>query len=492
MLDSNFNKMKKIIKYTLFSALIATLGLQSCKDSYFEEVTKNPNLVDVASMSSLLSTSTYKAGRNNYNVSNITSYFAQYLANPSANGLTDTYQQSDYTSTWDALYFAMADANELKKLAVAQNASEYKGVADVLIVYNLNLANDLWGTVPFSAAFDKNNVYPKYDKDEDVYKASMLLIDEAIVELQKTGSPFKIDVTNDLIYGNNSAKSSNQRLSWLKLAYALKARMLNKVSKTAGYNPTAVLAAVGNSFASNTDDAGMNALFTSVNRNFWSNLADGNARQSLDGWLSEQLVDHINGTTYGIIDPRAPKITDKAPVNGLFIGTVNGAGNRLPGANTLKDECYVSPNSPWTSDTAPISLVTFAELKFIEAEAAFATDKPRAYAAYLAGITANMDKLQVATTDKATYLADTRVAVGASALTLDLIFKEKYVATYLNPEAWNDARRYDYKYKNFTLPTFAVLTSFIRRVDYPKGEIDKNKANVPADVPRTTKLWWDQ
>ena len=89
-------------------------------------------------------------------------------------------------------------------------------------------------------------------------------------------------------------------------------------------------------------------------------------------------------------------------------------------------------------------------------------------------------------------MAQPTVAVGAAALTKDLIFKEKYIATYLNPEAWNDARRFDYKYKDFTMPVNATLPTFIRRLDYPQGERSKNGGNVPVEVLRTTRLWWDQ
>jgi hypothetical protein len=103
-----------------------------------------------------------------------------------------------------------------------------------------------------------------------------------------------------------------------------------------------------------------------------------------------------------------------------------------------------------------------------------------------------MDKLGVTATARDAYLANPAVAVGASALTLDLIFKEKYVVTYLNPEAWNDARRYDYKYKGFTLPLNAALNTFIRRAAYPSGEISKNGNNVPAEVALSTPLWWDK
>ena len=478
--------MQKIIKYTLFSAIIATLGLQGCKDSYFDKLSDNPNQVATPTLNALLATSTYKAGLNNYNVASIILPYVQYTANPAANGAGDTYQAIDFGGTWDALYFAMADANEMKKLAIAQNSSEYKGVADVLIAYNLIMVNDLWGDAPFSEAFNINNLVPKYDKQQDVYTSSMALVDEAIVELAKTNSAVKLAAASDLIYGTTAA---TERANWLKFAYALKARLLNKVSKKTSYNPTAILDAVSKSFVSNNEDARMQ---TFRERNFWATVALNNANQSLGGWLSEQLIDAMNNKTYpGLVDPRLPKITDLT-VDGKYIGTVNGAGNRPPGANTLKNENYISQNSPWSGNTSPIFLVTFAELKFIEAEASFDVDRTRSYNAYLAAISANMDKFQVEAADKAAYIAQPTVSVGAAALTKDLIFKEKYIATYLNPEAWNDARRFDYKYKDFTMPVNAALLDFIRRLDYTQGERSKNGQNVPVDVPRTTKLWWDQ
>ncbi|RYY19070.1 MAG: SusD/RagB family nutrient-binding outer membrane lipoprotein, partial [Chitinophagaceae bacterium] len=118
-------------------------------------------------------------------------------------------------------------------------------------------------------------------------------------------------------------------------------------------------------------------------------------------------------------------------------------------------------------------------------------DPARAYTAYLAGINANMEKLQVpAGAEKTAYLA--AASVGAASLTRALIFKEKYIATYLNPEAWNDARRFNYAYKDFTLPQGAVLTTFIRRLAYPTGERSKNGKNIPTVASLSERLWWDR
>jgi hypothetical protein len=271
-------------------------------------------------------------------------------------------------------------------------------------------------------------------------------------------------------------------------SYALKARMLNKVSKQSTYKPADVLDAVSKSYTSNADDAQMTSFLL---RNPWAQVARNNAALVLDGWLSEQFVNHLNGITYGVFDPRIEKITDKT-VNNDYKGTVNGQGN-VGGNNTVKDETYISLNSPLTGDNSPLLIVTYAEVKFIEAEAAFrAGDRARAYNAYLTGIRANMDKYGVAAAARDAYLANPAVSASAATLTLDLIFKEKYVVTYLNPEAWNDARRYDYKYKDFGLPVNAALPTFIRRAAYPNGETTKNGVNVPTEVALSTPLWWDK
>ena len=55
-----------------------------------------------------------------------------------------------------------------------------------------------------------------------------------------------------------------------------------------------------------------------------------------------------------------------------------------------------------------------------------------------------MDKVGVSAADRDAYLADASVAVGASNLTLALIMREKFIATFLNPESFVDLRRYDF------------------------------------------------
>ncbi len=470
-------------KTYLFILIAAgVLSFQSCRKGYFD-LNENPNLVTAPSLSSLLSTTTHKTGINSYNAGSVVAPYVQYLANPSASASSDIYQIVDYSTTWDAFYYAMADIYDMRELAIKQGSSEYLGVANVLMAYHINLVSDLWGNAPYSDAFGKS-LTPKYDTHQTLYNTALTLLNDAIIELAKTNATIKLVVASDLIHGGVLTK-------WIKTAQALKARMLIKVSKLPSYSAASVLTAIDNAYTSNSDDAGMAGFAL---RNPWAQVALNNASLTLSGWLSEQLVDHLNGVTYGIFDPRIRKITDPNPVttHGLWKGTVNGAGNRAPGNNTVKDENYVAVSSPWTSNTAPLLIVTYAELKFIEAEAALVSNPARAYIAFLAGINANMDKLQVPAADaeRVAYLA--AASVGSANLTKDMIFREKYVATYLNAEAWNDARRYNYAYKDFGLPVGAVLPTFIRRLEYPTLERSENGANVPTVSSLADKLWWDQ
>jgi len=123
------------------------------------------------------------------------------------------------------------------------------------------------------------------------------------------------------------------------------------------------------------------------------------------------------------------------------------------------------------------------------------SNKPNeAYDAYLEGIEAHMKKLGVSSADMNNYITNPVVAVGAGNLTLETIFKEKYIALFLNPESWVDARRNDYNYEDFTIPenhNTALGGQLIRRLDYPDSEYERNAANVP-DVDLLTKIWWDQ
>ncbi len=470
--------MKKysIIISSLLFIMILTGG---CKK--YLDINKNPNAAEEPPIEGLLANTTNLTGFNVYYISDWTSYYVQYLASPSVSGPTDTYQQIDPSGTWGAIYNVLTDLHDMHKFAEEKGLNAYMGVANILTACNLSMASNIWGDIPYSEAFvGVSNLVPKFDDQKALYDTCLKLIDQGIANLQQPDAVGQLDQNSDFIHGGNDS-------AWILTAYSLKARLLNEVSKTSQYDPNQVLAAIDKAYTNNNDDAQVTQF---VDRNPWAQAAINNKNLVLDAWLSSYFVNATNGNTYGVFDPRLPQITDTT----MFLdyrGTPNGAGYQGT-RNTDHAQSYLDVDKWYSSTNSPLQIITNAEIRFIEAEAALRANNPgRAYTAYIAGITASMNKLDVPADSIAKYLANPAVSVGADALTLNLIMKEKYVACFLMPVTWVDMRRFDYSYKDFVLPENVTLNTFIRRMDYPSTEISRNGSNVP-EVQRTDHLWWDQ
>lgn len=471
--------MQKIFRFVFLLVLIG--GLTSCKK--FLDVNTNPNAPTSAPINGLLLRATNQTAINVFNVGNITSNYVQYLASPNAASPSDTYDQVDASGTWTNLYDAMTDIYDMEQQAVATGATQYAGVAKVLMAMNLSLLHNVWGAAPFDEAFVGETLTPTFEDANTLYQRTLTLLDEGIALLGQTGSTRTIPTgatSPDLIHQGKTA-------NWVKTAYALKARLLNQLSKTQQYNPTAIFDALSKAYTSNADDAFVTTFDV---RNPWNNVAERNAGQILDGWLSEFFVISMRDTLYGIQDPRLPLIATITQF-GDYRGTRNGKGRVGTGIN--REESYLSTTGFYSSPKSPLYIVSYDEMKFIEAEVAFRTnDLPRAYTAYQEGIRANMNKMNVATAARDAYLNDPRVAVGANNLTLETIFREKWKALFLSPVTWDDARRFNYGYNGFQLPLNAVQTTPIRRLVYPNVELSRNGANVPDVGSVIQRLWWDQ
>lgn len=474
--------MRTLFYYTCF--ILFLVSVTSCEK--YLDVNTNPNQPTQPTINGLLTRTTQNTALNVYRVStNITSYYVQYLASSNVASPLDTYDDVDVSTTWTNLYDNMTDIYDLEKMAAEKGATQYQGVAKVLMAMNLQFINNLWGDAPYSSAFSASTLTPGYDNAQTIYQTCIKLLDDGIALLGQTGSAITIPVTAtnnpDLIHKGATA-------AWVRTAHALKARLLNQLSKTSQYSTAAIFTELGAAYTSTAQDA---FVATWDVRNPWNQAALNNKNLLLDGWLSEQFIDAMNGKTFGIFDPRLPLITDTTKY-GDYRGTPNGKGRTGSGVNF--EETYINLTGYYSSTNSPLFIITYEELKFIEAEVAFrANDKVRAYTAYMEGITANMNKMGVAAASRDAYVNHPSVSVGQANITLDLIFKEKYKALFLNPETWNDARRYNYQYKDFTLPLNAVASNFIRRMVYPNVETSRNGANVPGGVTDVTqKLWWDQ
>lgn len=470
--------MKFLIKAHKY-LIIASMALMVSCDDYLD-INEDPNNPTEAPLAGLMVNSTYETAQNTYRMGSASANYVQYLASPNPGSASDIMERVDYSGTWSSMYNVMTDLSDLIAQAEETGANHYQGAGQIMMAVNLGMTVDAWGAVPYSEALDFQTVTPAYDDDEALYGEILSLLDQGISNLSQT-TDFPLG-SDDFIYGGDVE-------NWIKLGYMLQARYLNHLSETSAYDPSAVLAALENGFESNADDAQVEYFEESFNP--WANVAINNAALVLGGWISEQFIEAMNGTTHGVEDPRLPFMVS-ATDDGEYIGVENGAGRgdapEQGARSTLETGDFYS------SETSPILIATYFEQKFIEAEAAFELDRTRSYEAYLEGIRAHMSKIGVPEGEIQQYINSPEVSMGEENLTIDDIFEEKWKAMFLHPEAWVDARRYDYQYENFTLPQNLnpdLNNQFIRRLAYPDSEVSRNGRNVP-EATLLDRVFWDQ
>jgi hypothetical protein len=466
----------------------------SC-DKYLD-INDDPNRVNKAPLSTQLTGTMTATADNHYTAAVTISQITQHMASAAANGSTDTHNEIRLGTLWSGTYLnAMTNLNDIVKLSGERSAPHYAGIAKVLMAVNLGLTTDIWGDAPFGQAFSLEKAfYPAYDNQQTLYTNIQSLLDAAILDLAQPTSVFKPTAADDVIYGGNLAK-------WTKLAKALKARYAIHLTKKGGAAAaTATLAALTGALADNTDDCQI-VYNTTTNLNRWHQLSLALNTGNTSIRPSEQLADAMNGTTYGVWDPRLPIMTGvRTAITNTWKGNINGAGT-----GGVLD---ILVTNWYSMATSPILVMTFAEQKFIEAEARFIANGGNAtstganaetYKAYLDGIDAHMKKIGVPDTGRTRYLAAPQVAVGAANLKMSHIMTEKWKALFLHAEAWTDMRRYDYSgniYKDLTLPSNhnpSLGGQWIRRAEYPLDEFSRNGEQVRKVVqPASAKLWWDQ
>ncbi len=466
--------MKSIKSNKIFVGIFSMLLLISCDD--YLDINDDPNNPTDAPISALMVNSTFETAQNTFRMGTITSNYVQHLASPNPGSASDTMEPSNFSGTWAALYRAMTDLSDMISKAEETGANHYAGIGQILTALHLAMVVDAWGDVPYSEGLNFQTITPAYDDDEALYQEIFSLLDRGIANLT---APTTVSVGNDdFIYQGSSTK-------WIKFGNMLKARYLNHISTS---SPAAILSAIDKGFVGNQDDAQMKYFEEQLNP--WFIIARNNANLLLGGWISEQFIEALDGTTFGVVDPRLPLLVGTTST-GMFVGVENGAGRGNAPERGARSTLIVGQFL--TSPQSPVLIATYAEQKFIEAEAAFTVDRTRSYAAYLEGIRAHMSKIGVPQEQITTYISNPQVSVGEEALTLKLIFKEKWVALFLHPEAWADARRHDYQYENFSLPANLnpdLNGQFIRRLAYPDSETSRNGSNVP-NVTLLDRIFWD-
>ncbi|WP_199120841.1 SusD/RagB family nutrient-binding outer membrane lipoprotein [Pedobacter sp. ASV28] len=497
--------MKRII---IIAVLIFTLGISACEKGFLD-VNTDPNNPTATTpnflLPSIIANGFAMQGFESYQLTGLltqnvgrrgaaNSGVEQYFLAPNVRPFQDTYQ------------IVGTNIPPMIDIAQSEGSAYYVGAGKIMYALILAHATDLLGDIPYSEAFKPAlTISPKYDKQEEIYAAVDKLLDEGIVEMQKPASsnsrPFYItspSISGDILYKGVTA-------SWIKLAYSLKARQANHLVKKASYNPTTILSYIDKAISTNSEDAQLQyQAVTSTVLNSTNVL--GATRGNLGAiTFGRFFIEMLNGKNL-LGDAALP---DDPRLAIMAFPTATGT---QPGLNNAQAVVGVSDfySSWYGQDLGIMPVLTNAETRFIEAEAAFRAGPAtlsRAYTAYRAGIIAHMDKIGVPVPARDAYMLSAAVAQSAATLTLKNIMEQKYIALFMNPESWTDLRRLDYSqtiYTNFYYPAganpnakdAAGLPGYPQRLLYPLTEIQLNPAEVEKQGGNSQNylmkpLWWN-
>jgi hypothetical protein len=427
------------------------------------------------------------------------------------------YRTSVVNTTWTSFYAANGmDVQTLYNVAKLKQHDNYKGVALVLKSYISSVLTDLFGPVPYSQAWSGTlNTLPGYDSQESIYRDIIAKLDTANTILTEDGKA----IGGDILFNNDILK-------WKKFANSLRLRLLLRMSaKDAAFVTAQMSKMVGDPakypiFESNADNAALQYLGSAPN----NHPINENRKTRDDHRISKTLVDMMwtNATNmdYRIAIYATPYAAGK--FEGLPNGMTSSQAASYKG-NGIKNTCKIG--SYFSAATAPGMLMSYAELQFILAEAAFKGYIPGGNTTagdyYTAGIYGSYNqfgdalvnavggisaswlptiKPEECTADSlaASYIATEGLEFDA-ANGMEQIATQRWCATFdQGLQSWFEWRR----------TGFPVLTPAVAgmnggkipvRVPYPTDEAARNPTSLAAGVTLlggpddlNTKVWWNK
>lgn len=551
-------------KYITIITMACALFFASCSDEYMENMNTDPSKAATIDPNAQLTTAQLQTYGDLSMMEIYRNYhyaFTQQLMgcwNTTNYGGRHTLDNNEMSRIWTSFY-----TQSLKNIIDAQyrtaEDAEKVNINSVLRIYRvylMSIITDTYGDAPFSEAglgFLEGKFNPKYDKQEDIYNAFFLELEDAVNKID----PTKDKVTGDLIYAGDVTK-------WQQLANSLRLRFAMRISNV---NPTKAQTEFENALAANggvITDASSDALikymtiafsfgqeaYSDYRGNSLSQLLFGNDPANNPSYLCSTFFNQL----YNSGDPRTFKIS-RCYYDGLMSAT--SPDNRVditqemiekgiafsprdPGAYSWEpwptgydsDICAeLAVNNPSVTATMarevepklannflksdnPGVVMTSAEVKFLMAEATvkkWNVGSALAEDLYKQGVRAAMDFLTdnygcTATTDAEfdAFIQDKGAFGHTDNQKLEAINTQAWILHFTNPaECWANVRRSGYpKLKSPAEYGFGqYLTSGTEipvRLCYPVLESSYNKKSYNEAIERMggtdnwhSLLWWD-
>jgi hypothetical protein len=246
------------------------------------------------------------------------SWITQNVTKTNANNTNDYIQRWNAqlaSATWAYQAWFVFCASNLQPMvdkATAEEAWHYVGAAYLIRAWGFMLMIDLYGEMPYTEALGEILI-PKFDDGKTIFYGCLDELETAIEYLSKTQPASATPLASGDVWNGGDTQK------WIKLAYGLKARWLNNLSKkgdglyTDGkYDKDAILEALTKAPQSVSDNTVMKAINSSSSDRaaVQSSLQFQNVGATatrLTKWYTDLLTNTFTGGS-GVLDPRATRI----------------------------------------------------------------------------------------------------------------------------------------------------------------------------------------
>ncbi len=437
------------------AATLCTLPLAGC--DFVSPTETNPNVIPEATLDQLFTGTQVNAFYiSQMQMHRLASMWTQQMAGTDRQFRTlDRYVITDGELNFEMAAFytggGLIDIRQARTLAEELGCLVCRGILNIHEAYLFGTAASIWGDVPYSEAggADPDNP-PGLDPQLQVYASVQALLDEAIADLESgdVGGGAGDFLRADMNFGGTPEP-------WIRIAHTLKARYYLHVAEVEGapaYQSALEHAAQGISDPSDNWTAFFSDATTE--NNLWYSFLI-----SRDTYIraGKFLVDLMQADA----DPRLPLYftTGSDEFSDQIVGAPPTGGNIGTNASQL-----AIPGTPGYDDP----ILTCAETQFIAAEAALMTGGDAQ--SFLEAGVACQEAYWSSVAGTAVDIPD------PGAATLETVIEQKYIANFLDMEAWND-------YKRTCLPAIEPVEGgpVPARVFYGQQERQTNPNIPPPD-----------
>lgn len=484
------NRTKNIL---IVSLVILFVG---CSD--FLDVNENPNSPTVSTPSVTLPVAqedflSLNATTMNY----LGNFMVDNWAVPAGWSAMEELIQYRVTNSFYTYIFENSYASIFKNLTYVENYdnknelySAYQVIAAAIKGFQYQYLVDLYGDIPYSeAGLRAKNTTPKYDKAEDVYKAVIESLTKAGTLAAKMPKVYENPGTQDIIFGGDM-------VMWAQFINTTKLRMLIRLSATGqdAYIKAEIakIDANGAGYIKATVKGNPGYSDNEYKQNpFYGYIGKNHENKPTDRYdftvASEYAINSLDISK----DPRLSRLYSETKAHGGYKGIVQTT-TPVNKDNTSRDLSHVGPGLLMSSEQdQPIMLLS--EALFLQAEAVqrgYMTGDAKAL--YEQAILESFKFLKVDDGDPATTLTDEydkyiaqniqNVAWDSSPDKIEAIISQKAIA--LNGtsgiECWIEMTRTGFP-KNVPVPAETKEGRPVRLL-YPTSELERNGANVPAQI----------